>query len=62
MNEGSSVRIGGVNNFMILSRDKTGRRDSGRGMSVWSLLVELHAEGLTARRASGSAPTASRNH
>jgi hypothetical protein len=49
MNEGSSVRIGGSHNFLILSRDKTGPGDSGRGLSVWSLFVELHAEGLTAK-------------
>jgi len=49
MNDDGSVRIGGVHNFLILSRDKTGPGDSGQRLSVWSLFVELHAEGLTAK-------------
>jgi hypothetical protein len=49
MDDYGSVRIGGVHNCLILSRDKTGPGDSGQGLSVWSLLVELRAEGLTAK-------------
>lgn len=43
------VRIGGTQNWIVLSRDEVGVKDFGRDLCVWSLRVELHAEGLTAQ-------------
>jgi hypothetical protein len=42
-----SVRVGGVGNHLVLSLNEVGPGDSG-DVRVWSLVVELRAEGLSA--------------